>query len=145
MPRSLEPRCPKVKKVSSLPTFSNIRVTDTFFTVPVYDGRENFSLAKYWARKYQGDVKAGTTVCILFSAKQGKLSRETAPIAISGMIGIYLNVLGVVVLEEPSDAFCPDGSPDPGEVHGIDYLRRLSEVEVEPDEGDHDGVDGEVF
>jgi len=76
-------------------------------TVPVYDGRNNFSLARYWANKYEGNVKRGTTVTIIFSVKQGKLSADAAPIAIAGMIGIYLNVLGVVVLEEPSDAFIP--------------------------------------
>ena len=109
----------------------------TPFAVPVYDGRENFSLAKYWSRKYEGDVKPGTTVCILFSMKWGNLSTEAAPVAITGMIGIYLNVLAVIVLEEPSDAFYPDvGSPDPDEVHGVDCLRRLIEVEVVHDEAD---------
>lgn len=115
------------------------------FTVPVYDGRENFSFAKYWARKYKDDIKPGTTVCILFSMKRGKLSADAAPLAITGMIGIYLNVLGVVVLEEPSDAFCPEGSPDPGEVHGVDYLRRLSEFEVNPEVDSRDKVEEEVF
>ena len=63
---------------------------------------------------------------------------ETASIAIAKMIGVYLNVLAVIVLEEPSDKSCPAGSPDPDEVHGIDYLRRLSETEMEDIESHHD-------
>jgi hypothetical protein len=63
------------------------------------------------------------------------------------MIGVYLNVVAVIVLEEPSDAFCPDSSPDPLEVHGVDCLRRLPEVEVVVNEGngDEEEKDREVF
>lgn len=62
---------------------------------------------------------------------------------IIGAVAVYLNVLGVVVLAEPSDAFCLDESPDPEEIHGVDRLVRLDVPSVET--VDDNAVEGEVF
>ena len=56
--------------------------------------------------------------------------------------------LGVVVLEEPSDAFCLEEGDDPLEIHGVDQLPRLKDVdefmeEIESD--DEENTVGEVF
>jgi hypothetical protein len=64
-------------------------------------------------------------VAILFSVRRGKQLG-----GINGgeeVTGVYLSVLGVVVLAEPSDPFYLDQSADPLEIHGVDRLLRLSD------------------
>ena len=118
-----------------------------FFLVPVYDGRESLSLANYWVKKYEGTVEPGTTVCLLFSIKRGTLPPDAQSFKISdSMVAVYLNILGVIVLAEPSDDFCLDGSPEPMEVHGIDALPKLTENEKERIiENGEEGGEVEVF
>lgn len=112
-------------------------MTDSIFPVPVYDGREKLSLAKYWAKPYNGAVRPGSTVSILFSIKHGSLPEDARWFKLSkSMAGVYLNVLGVIVLAEPSDTFCLDTCPDPASVHGVDILRRMEEDHYGVDEGD---------
>lgn len=102
------------------------------FIVPIYDGREPFSLAKYWSKKYVGDVEPGSTVCVLFSIKEGNAPREAHSFDISkSMKAVYLNTLAIIVLAEPSDDFLPNLTPDPEHVHGVDRLPRLYEAESE--------------
>jgi hypothetical protein len=44
------------------------------------------------------------------------------------MKGVYLNVLGVVVLAEPSNELSMETPPDPAEIHGVDHLPRLADA-----------------
>lgn len=115
-------------------------------TVPIYDGREEFTLSQYWKKEYVGDVKPGSTVVVLFSVKQGPLPTR---VKISQwMKGVYLFVLGVIVIAEPAEPFCLDTSPVPTDVQGVSYLRRLLTREVldeEDDGGESEDVDVERF
>jgi hypothetical protein len=118
--------------------------------VPVFDGREKLSLAKYWSKKYVGDVKQGSTVTILFSTRVSSLPQEAQAYKYyKKMKSVYLNVLAVIVLAEPSDDFYLDTAPDPVGVHGVDKLCRLSDLggfkEVVEEEEVDDNVVGEVF
>jgi hypothetical protein len=95
-------------------------------TVPVIDGREKFSLAKYRANKYDGVVKPGTTVSVLFSLKIGSAPEDAKEFRVSPlMTGVYLNVLGVIVISEPAGTICSTTSREPEEVVGVDVLRRM--------------------
>ena len=61
--------------------------------VPVYDGRESFSLTNYWAQKHTGTVEVGTTVCLLFSMKTGKLTEDARSVQVNDMIGVRATTL----------------------------------------------------
>lgn len=94
----------------------------------MYDGRKKFSLAKYWETKYGKEVNPGTTVTILFSIKRGNIPEDAKLFDISDKLtGVYLNVLAVIVIAEPSDSFSMDTTPDPATVHGVDKLPRLED------------------
>lgn len=102
-------------------------------------------LSKYWAKKYDEVIEPNTVVTVLFSMRTGKLPKDVEPIKINGMIGVYLNILGVVVVADPSNAFSLDQTPDPGEIHGVDRLRRLSDEGEHGTGSDEDTDVGEVF
>lgn len=120
-------------------------MTHTYSTVPVYDGRSKFSLAKYWEKEYTDDVAPGSTVFVLFSVRKGKPHPNADYVKAKNMAVVYLNVLGIVVIADPSDAFCLDQTPDPKEVHGVDVLPRLKDyVEAEAG-GEEDKKEPEVF
>ena len=59
----------------------------------------------------------------------------------SPMVAIYLNILGVVVNVEPMDSFSLDMSPDPSEVHGVDKLYRLKDIEPQVEEASEEIID----
>jgi hypothetical protein len=103
----------------------------------VYDRRERFAPSKYWEREYNEIVRPGTAVALLFSVRRGKQLGGIN--GCEGVTGVVLNVLGVVVLAEPSDPFYLDQTPDPMEIHGVDRLPRLSDG----DDGGQDGESGE--
>jgi len=120
------------------------------FTVPVYDGRNNFSLNRYWARAYTDKVQVGATVMVLFTMKMAEPNEEMASFRLRNLKSVFLNALGVVVLAEPSDAFYLKEGPDPVAVHGVDRLPRLKDVdeyieEVEDDDDPESDDVGETF
>ena len=80
-------------------------------------------LSKYWAKKYDEVIEPNTVVTVLFTMRTRKLPKDVEPIKINSMIGVYLNILGVVVVVDPSNAFSLDQTPDPGEIHGVDRLQ----------------------
>lgn len=64
-------------------------------------------MSKYWENPYTDDVAKSSMVMLLFSVKQG-----TLPPGLEGAHGlppvkvtVYLNILGIVVLVEPSKTF----------------------------------------
>lgn len=90
-------------------------------------------------------IKPNTVVTVLFYMRTGKLPKDIEPIKINGMIGVYLNILGVVVVADPSNTFSLDQTPDPGEIHGVDHLCRLSDEGEHGTGSDEDTDMGEVF
>ena len=90
-------------------------------------------------------IKPNTVLTVLFSMRTGKLPKDIELIKINGMIGVYLNILGVVVVADPSNAFSLDQTPDPGEIHRVDRLRRLSDEGEHGTGSDEDTDMGEVF
>ena len=126
-------------------------VTYVAILVPVYDGRKNLNPVKYWDKLYDHDLEIGTTVTLLFSIKKGTLPENAQQFRRSkDMVGVYVKILAIVVLADPTDAFCEDTSPDPETVHGVDCLPRLpgEEVAGESEEVDADDDDAggiEVF
>lgn len=121
------------------------RYTHTCFTVSVYDGREHLALSRYWAQRYNGPVTPGATVMVLFSMKNTKVRKDVEVPGVKNMSTVYLNVLGVIVLAEPSDNFSLDPSPDPQDVHGVDHLRRVAELDEQVGESGGENEGGEVF
>ena len=115
-------------------------MTDATCLVPIYDGHKEYSLSKYWAKLYDHALDIGTTVTLLFSIKKGTLPKNTRYFRRSQeMVGVYVNILTIVVLADPTDAFCLDTSPDPKTVHGVESLPRLATAEIEG-EGDEEDV-----
>lgn len=111
----------------------------------MYDGRQEFSLSNYWKREYDGDVQAGSTVVVLFSIRDGPLPVR---LNFSGwMKAVYLSVLAVIVIAEPSDPFCTNTTPVPTDVRGVFYLRRLSEADELPDDDEaaEHGLNGQTI
>jgi hypothetical protein len=45
-------------------------------TVPVYDGCSRFQLSNYWERPYEGSVKKGSAVMLLFTIKKESLLKK---------------------------------------------------------------------
>ena len=84
---------------------------------------------------------------MLFSVRRGKPHPDASKINVRELAVVYLNVLGVVVLAEPTDAFSLDRCPDPEEVHGVDSLPRLSDLKPVEDDaaGEVQKVGDEVF
>ena len=114
-------------------------MTDAACLVPVYDGRKDYSPSKYWARLYDQAFEIGTMVTLLFSIKKGTLPENARHFRHSQeMVGVYVNILAIVVLANPMDAFCLDTSPDPEMVHGVESLPRLATAEVEGDVDEED-------
>lgn len=93
----------------------------------MFDGRENFSVNRYWAQPYDNPVAVGSNVMVLFSMKVAQPKNKAESFGLKNMKKIFLNVLGVVVLAGPSDDFCPEVGADPDEVHGVDRLPRLAD------------------
>ena len=126
-------------------------ITYVAILVPVYDGRKNLNPAKYWDKLYDRDLEIGTTVTLLFSIKKGTLPENARQFRRSkDMVGVYVNILAIVVLADPTDTFCQDTPPDLETVHGVDCLPRLPREEVagesEEDDADDDDAGGiEVF
>lgn len=113
--------------------------------VPIYDGRERFGLGKYWAQEYNSSVSPGATVMVLFSVKNAKVRKEAEVVGVKNMSTVYLNVLGVIVLAEPSDEFSLDPSPNPQEVHGVDKLRRVADLDEQGEQSGAESDCGELF
>ena len=59
------------------------------------------------------------------------------------MPAVYLNVLGVIVVVEPSDSFCLDTALDPVSVHGVNKLSRLCDLEEQVEEVSEESQDDE--
>jgi hypothetical protein len=71
----------------------------------VYDGRGDFSLAKYWKKEYIEEVKPGSAVILIFTVRRGMLPDEANWLkAPKNMAAVHLNLLAVIVLAEPSNA-----------------------------------------
>lgn len=112
--------------------------------VLVYNGHKNLALVKYWNKLYDRKLEVSTTVSLLFSIKKGTLPVNARNFRCSKeMVGVYVNILAVIVLEDPTDAFCIDTSPVPETVHGVDDLPRLPEGEVEGDT-EEDDIEDEI-
>ena len=112
----------------------------------VYDGREKFSPSKYWAQEYDGNVRAGSTVMVLFSMKRGKLPEDVHAAGVPNSAAVYLNLLGVVVLAEPSAGSVGSSRQNASEVHGVDQLVRLADISLETVPTVEDEVEvGETF
>ena len=82
---------------------------------------------------------------VLFSMKNTKVRKDAEVPGVKNMSTVYLNVLGVIVLAEPSDNFSLDPSPDPQDVHGVDHLRRVAELDEQVGESGGENEGGEVF
>lgn len=67
---------------------------------------------------------------VLFSVKSAKWRQQAIVDGMEELTSIYLNILGVVVLAKPSDAFVVAQGPDPSEVHGVDVFPRLEDFEA---------------
>lgn len=117
--------------------------------VPVYDGRDKFQLGNYWDRPYKGTVSKGATVMLLFSIKKGNLPGGVQdirgfPTAIE--FGIYLNILGIIVLAEPAEHFSEGGSQEGPEAFGVSAITRWSApVEEDTNDEESDAVIEEQF
>jgi hypothetical protein len=74
-------------------------------------------------------------VILLFTVKKGSLPRglEEVPGLLPVKFGIYLNILGIVFLAEPSERFSYASSQERPEAFGVDTIKALSEYE-EPEE-----------
>ena len=112
----------------------------TACSVPVYDGREQFQLGKYWETPYIGVVAKGSTVMLLFTIRKGALPKGTEEA--EGMpdtvkCASYLNVVGVVVLAEPSDTFSKVRSQEGPNDAGVQEIMEL------PEPMDSESEDGE--
>ena len=137
-------RVPCYRSTNPVTTIFFSKVLKAHFAclVPVYDGRKDLVLAKYWNKLYDRDLEVGTTVSLLFSIKKGTLPANARNFRRSEeMVGVYVNILVVIVLEDPTDAFCIDTSPVPETVHGVDDLPQLPEGEVEGDAKEDDNED----
>ena len=105
--------------------------------VPVYDGRTRFQLGKYWECPYTGEVAKGSTVMLLFTIKKGTLpnrAKEAGGMPVEVKVALYLNVVGVIVLAEPTDTFSEvssEGSPNDAGVDEIKALPESSEAGTE--------------
>jgi hypothetical protein len=80
----------------------------------VYDGRSGFQLGNYWERPYTADVPRGSSVMLLFSIKKADLSAslKKAPNLPKGVKFVfYLNIVGIIVLDGPSEQFSRGPSP----------------------------------
>jgi len=93
--------------------------------IPVFDGRKNFRVGNYWEHPYSEDVPRGSTVMLLFSIRKGKLGKAVQeatnlPTEVDG--AIYLNILGIVVLEEPAEQFSSRPSQEGPEAFGVDKI-----------------------
>ena len=91
--------------------------------VPVFDGREAFQIGNYWERPYPGEVAEGSTVMTLFSIRKSELSqamKKVPNLPEDVKFSIYLNILGVIVLEEAVDHFSEQPSEESPEAFGVD-------------------------
>jgi hypothetical protein len=72
---------------------------------------------------------------LLFTVKKGSLPRglEGAPGLPPVKFAIYLNILGIVLLAEPSERFSYASSQEGPKAFGVDMIKALSEYE-EPEE-----------
>jgi hypothetical protein len=74
----------------------------------VYDSRSGFQLGNYWEHPYTADVPRGSGVMLLFSIKKADLlaSLKEAPNLPKGVkFVVYFNILGIIVLDGPSEQF----------------------------------------
>ena len=71
-----------------------------------------------------GDIVKGATVMLLFTVKKGKLADgvATARGMPSIQSGIYPNMLGIVILAEPSEPFSQIPSQEEPVAFGVDRL-----------------------
>jgi hypothetical protein len=99
--------------------------------VPVFDGRTKFQLGRYWDSPYTGDVAKGSTVMQIFTIKKG-----TPPGSVEKARGmpavkhaIYLNILGIVVLAEPSETLGEAPSQEGPHDFGVNVIREVQESE----------------
>ena len=91
--------------------------------VPVFDGRTQFQLGKYWENLYTGDVVKGSTVMLLFTIKKAPLP---AGVVMPGLkSALYCNILGIVVLAEPSDTYSQTPSQETANDLGVDSIKEL--------------------
>ena len=83
-----------------------------------------------------GDIVKGATVMLLFTIKKGKLANgvATARGMPSIQSGIYPNVLGIVVLAEPSEPFSQVLSQEEPVTFGVDSIREFKFLEPEESE-----------
>ena len=71
-----------------------------------FDGRTQFQLGNYWETPYEGTVAEGAAVMLLFTIKKGALPPGVAAhkqLALKS--ALYLDILGIFVLAEPTEPF----------------------------------------
>ena len=89
-------------------------------------------MSKYWEHPYTGDVAKGSAVMLLFTVKKGSLpSRVIMAVGMPPVkFGAYnLNVLGIIVLAEPSKPFSDVPSQGDPKAFGVEFIRGLPEAE----------------
>ena len=94
---------------------------------------------RYWEHPYTGDVAKGSAVMLLFTVKKGSLPNGlTTVLGVPPVkFGAYLNVLGIVVLAEPSEPFSELPSQKDPKAFGIGLIREPSEAKgTEGEAGD---------
>lgn len=96
--------------------------------VPIYDGRDEFSLSNYWVKKYRGDVQPGSSVVVLFSIRQGRRPKNLR--RLGSLQAVYLYVLGVIVVAEAGDPYYVKTPPNLDEALGVNEMPRLLNVEM---------------
>ena len=143
-------QCSQITNLVTTPLSTIVLMTDVALLVLVYDGWKNLNPVKYWDKLYDRELEVGTTVTLLFSIKKGTLPENAQQFRRSKeMVGVYVNILAVVILADPTDTFCQDTSLDPETVHGVDSLPRLPGEEVagesEEEDADDDNADGLKF
>lgn len=114
----------------------------TIPAVPVFDGRQQFQLGNYWNHPYEERVAKGSTVMVLFSIRKSALPKamKNAPESIKFVV--YLNLLGVIVLEEPVDEVAGGPSQEEPQAFGVNSVRRIEEFHTGKQNADEENSEG---
>lgn len=100
------------------------------YAVPVYDGRTKFHLSTYWDRPYEGDVERDSTVMVLFTIRKGDLSKQMKKaknVPEKVKFAIYLNLLGIIVLEDPASDFSRESLPGEPVDFGVSEILKFEQ------------------
>lgn len=119
-----------------------VRGTLIVHVVPVYDGREKLKWNTFKDKAYEKTIREGSTVMVLFSVKRGGLGdkeKNMGDLPNDVTFALYLNILAIIVLAEPTEHFGDEPSPEPAKAFGVDVINEFfGEVVDEQSEGGED-------